>query len=145
MKVSQRAGKDSTQVEWYDTECRKVKKEKFKFLNLFAKTGYQYFYEKFRFPRNKFKHLIRSKAEDYKTSSREQIENSVNDQKGFWILVKEVSRNSFTSSKIPAETFFLFCRSLINACGLLFVWCFALVSYRCIFNFVMHSKKQTGP
>ena len=102
MKVSRRAGKDNTHVEWY--ECRNVKKEKFKFLNLFAKTGYQYFNEKFRFRRNKFKHLIRSKAKGYKTSLHEQIENSVNDQKGFWTLAEKVSRNSFTSSKIPAKT-----------------------------------------
>ena len=47
MKDCRRAGKDNTHTEWYDTECRKVKKEKFRFLNLFAKTGYQYFYEKF--------------------------------------------------------------------------------------------------
>ena len=94
MKISRRAGKkDNTHVGWYDTECRNVKKEKFKFLNLFAETGHQYFYEKFRFLRNKFKQLIQSKTKGYKTSLREQIENSVNDQKGFWTLVKKVSRN----------------------------------------------------
>ena len=114
IKVSRQAGKDNTHVEWYDTECRNVKTEKFKFLNLFAKTGYQYFYEKFRFLRNKFKHLIRSKAKGYKTSLREQIENSVNDQKGFWALVKKISRNSFTSSRIPAKTWHEYFRKLLN-------------------------------
>ena len=43
MKVSRRAGKDNTHVEWYDTECRKLKKKKFKFFNLFAKTGVSVF------------------------------------------------------------------------------------------------------
>ena len=89
MKVSRRAGKHNTHVEWYDTESRNVKKEKLKFLNLFAKMGYQYFYKKFRFLRNKFKNFIRSKAKGYKTSLREQIENSANDQKSFWTLAKK--------------------------------------------------------
>ena len=78
-KVSQRAGKDNTHLEWYNTECRNVKKEKFNSLNLFAKGEHQYFYEKFRLLCNKFKHLIRSKAKGYKTSLHEQIENSIND------------------------------------------------------------------
>ena len=40
MKVSWGAGKNNTHVEWYDTGCRNVKKEKFKFLDLLAKTGH---------------------------------------------------------------------------------------------------------
>ena len=45
MKVSRRVDKNNTNVECFDTECSNVKKEKFKFLNLFSETGYQYIYK----------------------------------------------------------------------------------------------------
>ena len=58
--------------------------------------------------------MIRSKAKGYKTSLREQIENSVDDQKGFWTLAKKVSRNFFTSSKIPAKCWHEYFRKVLN-------------------------------
>ena len=49
---------------WYDSKCRN--KNMYKFLNLFLKTGYQYFYEKFRTLRDKFKHTVRAKTKRIK-------------------------------------------------------------------------------
>ena len=48
----------SVKPRWHDSERRTIKRDKFKFLNLFVKTGYQYSYEKFRTLRNKFKHTV---------------------------------------------------------------------------------------
>ena len=91
MKRVQYKESKSVKPRWYDSECRTIKRDKFKFLNLFVKTGYQYFYEKFRTLRNKFKHTVRAKTKEDKDSLRKQIENSVNDQKLFWGLIKKLS------------------------------------------------------
>ena len=83
MKRVQYTDFTSVKPRWYDSECRTIKRDKFKFLNLFVKTGYQYFYEKFRTICNKFKHTVRAKTKEDKDSLRKQIENSVNDQNLF--------------------------------------------------------------
>ena len=77
----------SVKPRWYDSECRTIKRDKFKFVNLFVKAGYQYFYEKFRTLCKKFKHTVRAKTKEDKNSLRKQIQNSVNDQKLFWGLI----------------------------------------------------------
>ena len=84
MKRVQYKGFKSIKPRWYDFECRTIKGDKFKFLNLFVKTGYQYFYETFKTLLNKFKYTVRAKTEEYKDSLRKQIKKSVNDQKLFW-------------------------------------------------------------
>ena len=45
MKLPQTSSNSCSQPPWYDEECHPVKKEKFKFLDLFAKTGEGYFFE----------------------------------------------------------------------------------------------------
>ena len=81
----------SVKPRWYDSECRTIKRDKFKFLNLFVKTQYQYFYEKFRTLSNKFKHTVRAKTKEDKNSLRKHNEKSIKDQKLFWRLIKKVS------------------------------------------------------
>ena len=104
----------SVKPRWYDSECRTIKRDKFKFLNLFVKTGYQYFYEKFRTLCNKFKRTVRANTKEDKNSLRKQIENSVNEQKLFWGLIKKVSRGSLVKTNIPAKSWFDYYRTLLN-------------------------------
>ena len=103
MKRLQYKGFKSVKPWWYDSECRKNNKRyNFKFLNLFVKTGYQYFYEKFKALRNKCKHIVRAKTKEDKDLLHKQIENSVNDQKLFWGLIKKVSGGSLVITNTPA-------------------------------------------
>ena len=104
----------SVKPRWYASECRRIKRYKFKFLNLFVKTGCQYFYEKFRTLRNKFKHRVRAKTKEDKDSLRKQIENSLNDQKLFWGLIKKVSRGYLVKTNIPAKSRCDYYSTLLN-------------------------------
>ena len=84
MTVKPRQNHLNRQPPWYDDECRTIKKQKFKFLDMFAKTGTQLFYYQFRNLRNKFKHVVRAKARSYMDSIRKKVEDSIGDQKKFW-------------------------------------------------------------
>ena len=94
------------QPPWYDDECRTIKKQKFTFLDMFAKTGTQFFYYQFRNLRNKFKHLVRAKAKSYM--------DSIDDQKKFWNQVKNLTLTGLSGSAVSAKTWFDYYKKLLN-------------------------------
>ena len=115
MKLPETSSNSCSLPPWYDEECHAVKKEKFKFLDLFTKTGEGYFFEMFRSLRNKFfKHMMRGKAEKYKNSQRSRIEDSVSNPKAFWGQIKKLSFTSLTKARIDAKTWFDYYRNLLN-------------------------------
>ena len=73
----------------------------------------QYFYEKIRTLRNKFKHTVRAKTKEYKDSLRKQIENSVNGQKLFWGPIETVSGGSLIKN-IPVQSWYDYYSTLLN-------------------------------
>ena len=65
-------------------------------------------------PNIPFKHTVRAKTKEDKNSLHKQIENSVNDQKLFWGLIKKVSRGSLVKTNIPAKSWFDYYSTLLN-------------------------------
>ena len=110
MTVKPRQNHLNRQPPWYNDECRTIKKQKFKFLDMFAKTGTQFFYHQFRNLRNIFKHLMRAKAKSYMDSMREKVEDSIDNQKKFWNQVKKLTLTGLSGS----ETWFDYYKELLN-------------------------------
>ena len=111
MKLPETSSNSCSQPPWYDEECHAGNKEKFKFLDLFAKTGEGYFFEMFRSLRNKFKHMMRGKAEKYEKSQRSRMEDSVSNP---WGQIEKLSLTSLIKSPIDAKTWFDYYRNLLN-------------------------------
>ena len=114
MTVKPRQNHLNRQPPWYDDECRTIKKQKFKFLDMFAKTCTQFFYYQFRNLRNKFKHLVRAKAKSYMDSMRKKVEDSIDDQKKFWNQVKKLTLTGLSGSADSAKTWFDYYKELLN-------------------------------
>ena len=94
---------------------RTIERDKLKSLNLFVKTGCQYFYEKFRTLRNNLKHTVCAKTQENKDSLREPIEDSLNDQKLFSGLIRKISGSSLVKTNIPAKSWYDYYSALPNS------------------------------
>ena len=114
MTVKPRQNHLSRQPPLYDDECQTIKKQKFKFLDMFAKTGTQFFYYQFRNLRNKFKHLVQAKARSYMESMRKKVEDSIGDQKKFWNQVKKLTLTGLSGSAVSGKTWFDYYKELLN-------------------------------
>ena len=66
MKLPETRSNSCSRPPWYDEDMPCSKERKIEVPRFICKTGEGYFFEMFRSLRNKFKHMMRGKAEKYK-------------------------------------------------------------------------------
>ena len=114
MTLKPRQNHLNRQPPWYDDKCRTIKKQKFKFLDMFAKTGTQFFYYQFRNLRKKIKKFGASKGQILHGFYKEKVEDSIDDQKKFWNQVKKLTLTGLSGSAVSAKTWFDYYKELLN-------------------------------
>ena len=103
------------QEPWWDGECDKLKKEKFKALRLFrTENNYQHL-NNYKVLRNRFKDVCRQKKQDYQKRNRDELVASRSNMNLFWRTVKKFRfKKPSISNAIKPEQWISHFKDLLN-------------------------------
>ena len=87
--VKKNSGKKVFSNEWYDKECRDMRRTTRKALRKFSRSRLNFDRDFYCELRKQYKHLLLTKEKEYKLKCRKELESNIRDPKQFWRNVKK--------------------------------------------------------
>ena len=115
MKVEIRCSKKGRTQEWYDAECRSLKREVRKSLSKFKRTLFDGDRDNYCKKRREYKYLLKRKRKQFNEALLNDLLSSVKSQKQFWDTVRRVSnKKGQPANNISCETWFKHFKDLLT-------------------------------
>ena len=115
MKKRKLIGGNCKQQDWFDAECKNLKKEVKKLLKRYRQTLNNIDRINFCAKRKVYKNTLRTKKKMFNDNVIHKLVNSVNDQKEFWETVRNIMpKRNKTNNQITAEDWFSHFKKLLE-------------------------------
>ena len=115
MKIEIYCNKKCSTQEWYDAECRSLKREVRRSLSKFKRTLVDGDRDNYCKKRREYKYVLKRKRKQFNESLLNELLSSVKSQKQFWDTVRRVSnKRGQPANSISSETWFKHFKDLLT-------------------------------
>ena len=101
--VKKQSGRKGFSNEWYDKECRDMRRTTRKALRKFSRSRLNSDRDCYCELRKQYKHLLLTKEKEYKLKCRKELESNIGDPKQFWRNIKKFTTKTRQVSDISDE------------------------------------------